>query len=402
MIDWGNVAAHRLQQIAQCSEPGPGVTRLPFTEHHRAALQHIRDWMKHAGLTVTLDDAGTMIGRHEAPGEVKTFLFGSHQDSVPEGGSYDGIMGVLLPCLAMEALGPAGRAALPVSIEVLAFADEEGVRFPTALMGPRALAGSFEMSALEGRDADGVTLAQAMSDFGLNPENIGSLRRDPTQILGYLETHIEQGPVLETLDRALGVVTAIAGIERHHIRLEGEAAHAGTSPMDMRRDALAGAAGIILAVEHEARAGKDLRATIGQLALRPGAVNAVPGQVKFPLELRAGDDRARLALRRAITVQAQDIAATRGLKLTTRQDYEQAAVPTDPGLSDLLDAAAGQAPMLLSGATHDASAMADLCPIAMLFLRCRNGVSHNPAEYASPSDMSAAIGCLVRFLQAMR
>lgn len=401
MTVWGNEAARRLEQIAQCSEPGAGVTRLPFTEHHGAALKHIRKWMELAGLTVTLDDAGTMIGRHDAPGDARTFLFGSHQDSVREGGAYDGIMGIVLPCLAMEALGVEGRASLPVSIEILAFADEEGVRFPTALMGPRALAGSFDQSALERCDTEGVTLARAITDFGLAPQRIASLRREPTQILGYLEAHIEQGPVLETLEQPLGVVTAIAGIERHHIRLEGEAAHAGTAPMDIRRDAVAGAAEIILAVESEARAGKDLRATVGQLALRPGAVNAVPGLVEFPIELRAGDDRDRIALRQAITARAKDIAASRELKLTMRQDYEQAAVPTDPELSAQLTAAAGQAPKLLSGATHDASAMADLCPIAMLFLRCRNGVSHNPAEYSSPSDMSVAVECLIRFLQKL-
>lgn len=399
-MNWGKIAQDRLADIARCSEAGAGVTRLPFTAQHREALDHIRVWMERAGLDVSLDNAGTMIGRYET-GKAETFLFGSHQDSVREGGRYDGIMGVLLPCLALEAMGWEGRKDLPCSIEVLAFADEEGVRFPTALMGPRALAGTFDQDVLGRRDADGISLEAAMRDFGLEPDRIQTLARDPARIAGYLECHIEQGPVLEAQDASLGLVTAIAGIERHYFTLKGEAAHAGTAPMALRKDALTGAAEIILATEQAARTAPDLRATIGQLTLRPGAINAVPGQVEFPVELRARRDSDRRDLRDEVLTRATEIANNRGLNLSTRHDYEQQAVPVDPHLAEKLARAAAHAPALMSGATHDASAMADLCPIAMLFIRCRSGLSHNPAEYASSDDMGAAVACLVRFIGNM-
>ena len=401
MTDWGALAQGWLDRLAQCSEPGPGVTRLPFTPQHRAALEVLTGLMQGAGLTVTRDAAGTLIGRRDGPDGAPTLLMGSHQDSVREGGAYDGAMGVVLPALALQKLQSDG-VSLPFAVEVLAFADEEGVRFPTALMGPRALAGTFDSAALEMCDAQGITLRRAMEDFGLAPDALPGLRRDPARTLGWLETHLEQGPVLEAGGQALGIVTAICGIERHSVVFSGMAAHAGTVPMHLRRDALAGAAEFILAVEALAQQTDGLLGNVGTLSLRPAVVNAVPGRAELTLELRAPLDATREQAARTLRDTAQKIAADRGLDVTLARSYSQRATPCDPALMGRLQAASQRcgvdAPGLASGATHDASAMADLCPIAMLFSRCKGGISHHPAEHVSPDDMAMAVTVLAETL----
>ncbi len=412
MIDWGAVADQRLAELAQISEPASnqdgdqkgsnqGVTRLPFTREHRAALTLLESWMLKAGLSVRLDDAGTLIGRQAGPRGAATLLMGSHQDSVRNGGAYDGIMGVLLPLMALEKLAHEG-VKLPFAVEILAFADEEGVRFPTALMGPRALAGSFDPAALDMQDNKGQSLQQAMQEFGLNPVAIPSLRRDASQILGYVETHIEQGPVLEQSGQALGVVTAICGIERHQVSLIGQTGHAGTLPMKGRRDALVAAAALISEVNRIACASDELRGTVGALQLWPGVVNAVPQQVNLTIELRSPDDGEREQAGQALQAFAGRIAEQHGLNLKMVRSYQQAAQACDTAmtakLASAVQATGNQGLRLPSGATHDASAMADLCPIAMLFVRCKEGVSHAPEEEASPADMGAAIDALCHFL----
>jgi allantoate deiminase len=241
-----------------------------------------------------------------------------------------------------------------------------------------------------------------MAGFGLDPDAITGLKRDPSGILGYLETHIEQGPVLEAEQQALGIVSAICGIERHPVVLTGETGHAGTLPMRMRRDALVGAAELITEVDRTARAEPGLLGTVGTLDVAPGAVNAVPREVRTTVELRAPDDSLRERAGQAITEFARQMAQARGLRLDMSRSYHQPAAPCDPELSDRLSAAVraagGKGLRLASGATHDASAMADLCPITMLFVRCRDGVSHRPEEHASASDMGAAIDAIAAFL----
>ncbi|MCC5988175.1 MAG: M20 family metallo-hydrolase [Pararhodobacter sp.] len=397
--DWGALAASWIDRLAAISEPGPGVTRLPFTQEHRAVLPLLAELMESAGLAVAMDDAGTLIGRREGPAGAPTLLMGSHHDSVRQGGAYDGAMGVVLPVLALKALG---EHALPFAVEVLAFADEEGVRFPTALMGPRALAGTFDMAALDLADDDGITLAQAMRDFGLNPDALPALKRDPAGVLGWIECHIEQGPVLEAEAEALGVVTAICGIERHSVSFTGQAAHAGTMPMEMRRDALAAAAELVLEVETRARETEGLLATVGTLKVLPGAVNAVPGGVEMNVEIRAPEDSIREQAGIALTAQAQQIAKARKLEIAMQRTYAQPATPCDKALQEALvqaiRATGGRGLRLPSGATHDTSAMADLCPVALLFLACRDGVSHNPAEYCAPQTMASAVRALAELL----
>ena len=398
----GAEAARWTRRLATVSEPGPGVTRLPFTDEHRAVLPVLTELMEGAGLQVRLDAAGTLIGRREGPAGAPVLLMGSHQDSVRQGGAFDGAMGIVLPVLALQALG---EAELPFAVEVLAFADEEGVRFPTALMGPRVLAGTFDPAALELADEGGVSLRRAMEGFGLDPTALGALRRDPAQVLGWIECHIEQGPVLETEGEALGVVTAICGIERHAVRITGAAAHAGTMPMALRRDALAAAAELVLAVEARARETEGLLATVGALRVIPGVVNAVPGAVEMTVEVRAPEDAVREIAGQALTARAAEIAEARGLELEMRRTYAQTATPCDPGLQEALAAAirqgGGRGLRLASGATHDTSAMADLCPVVMLFLACRDGISHNPAEHCAPETMGRAIAALASALAAL-
>ncbi|SFC66756.1 M20 family metallo-hydrolase [Tropicimonas isoalkanivorans] len=399
--DLGARAAEMLAEAAAISEAGSGVTRLPFTGEHRRANDLVAGWMREAGLEVRRDAAGTLIGRRlgTSPG-AGTFLMGSHQDSVRGGGAYDGIMGVLLPILALERLGD---VALPFDVEVLAFADEEGVRFPTALIGPRALAGTIDLSVLDMQDRSGIHLREALSGFG-DPDALGSIARDPSTVLGFLETHIEQGPLLEAEDHPVGIVTAIAGIERHAVRIVGRAAHAGTTPMGLRQDALCAAAELVTGVERICRETPEAVGTIGHLDIAPNVVNAVPAEASATVELRSSDDDVRTNVRVQVEALAREAAERRGCTLAMERTYQQPARACDPGLRRELEravTAAGLTPFsLMSGATHDASAMADLCPVAMLFVRCREGISHHPDEFAAPEDMGQAIDVLYHFLRA--
>ena len=403
-MNWGQLATDRLSGIAKCSVDTVGVTRFPFTPQHAAALDVIRSWMSQAGLQMHMDAAGTLIGRKQGPEGAPTFLIGSHQDSVRNGGRYDGIMGVVIGCLALEKLAADG-VELPFSVEILAFADEEGVRFPTALMGPRALAGTFDPNVLAMTDSDGVSLRDALAGFGGEPDRITSLARDPARTLGYLEVHIEQGPVLEAQDTALGLVTGICGIERNTVTFTGDTGHAGTVPMDRRRDALVAASDFISTIHDAAKKVADLRATIGALSLHPNVVNAIPRAVELTLEIRALNDTVRHDFARFARSVGADISDSRHVGFTLERTYEQPAVPCSGDLIDALsvatEAICPTAPRLPSGATHDASAMADLCPISMLFVRCKDGVSHKPEEFATSDDMGAAIQSVAAFLRAL-
>ncbi|APX88533.1 Zn-dependent hydrolase [Brevirhabdus pacifica] len=403
-MDYGKLAEARLSEIAGMSATGPGVTRLPWTAEHRRAIGHITSWMQDAGLDVSLDAAGTLIGRTPGMAGRPALLLGSHQDSVRSGGRFDGIMGVAVACLAVRRLADEG-VQLPFAVEVLAFADEEGVRFPTALIGPRALAGSFDPTVLEMRDAEGVSMGQAMEGFGLDPGQIPALARRQQDVVGYLEAHIEQGPVLEAADRSLGVVTAICGISRHSVTFEGETGHAGTVPMEGRRDALVAAARFIAAVSDAAAGLEECRATVGKIEAKPGVVNAIPSRVDLTLELRAPTDDMRLAFHAKAQRLGDEIAAESGVSVTLSQTYEQPAVACAPGIKAALTKGmtASQLPLtsLPSGATHDASAMADLCPVGMLFVRCKGGISHRPDEHASAVDMGDAIRVLAETIKVL-
>ena len=402
----GRRAMALLEAAARHSATDRGVTRFFLDEHHAAVLPLIRGWMEDAGLEVRLDDAGTLIGRAEGSDpSAPVLITGSHQDSVREGGMFDGMMGVVLPIVALAELRRRG-VILPCPVEVVAFGDEEGARFPTTLVGSRALAGTFDPAALAVRDPDGVSLAEALRKFGLDPDGIVRLARDPARVLAWVETHIEQGPVLEATGLPVGVVTAMSGIERHEVLIEGKAGHAGTVPMTMRHDALAAGAEIVLLLERLCRESDDmLVGVVGRIGIEPGTVNVIPGACSLIVELRSPADERRREARARLLDGIAAIAAARGVRIDAKLTYEAGAVACAPWLQDALGRAVREIGIeerrLHSGAGHDGLAMNDLCPIGMLFVRCREGLSHHPDEHVEVADLDAAVRVLMRFFETL-
>ena len=372
----------RCAALGEISEQGFLLRRFG-TDAMRRANELVGGWMREAGLEVRVDPLGNLIGRL-GDGD-RTLMLGSHLDTVRDAGRYDGPLGVLVALAAVERLGE----PLPFAIEVVGFADEEGVRFGTAYLGSAAVAGRFQVEWLGLHDDDGVALAQLLE------QDPAAAARDPADLLGYVEVHIEQGPVLERLGEPVGVVTAIAGQSHATVRFAGEAGHAGTVPMDARRDALAAAAEWVLAVEAAGRPG--LVATVGRLEVDPGARNVIPGAATLTLDLRHPDDDERGAAVAALRGQAERIASARGMELEW-EDAGWEAVAMDERLTALLGEGL---PRLPSGAGHDAAMMASITPAAMLFVRCRGGISHNPAESVEEADVAVAIDVLERFLHAV-
>ena len=395
------IVIERCHYLARCSEETGAITRPFASEAMRCAQEVAGDWMREAGMVVRSDNVGNLRGRFEGAGET-TLLLGSHLDSVRNAGKYDGPLGVAVAIAAVKRLHDAARR-LPFAIEVLAFADEEGLRFGSTYLGSRAVAGTFDLADLDRIDADGVTMRDAIRVFGGDPERIEDDRWSGERPLGYCEVHIEQGPVLEARNLAVGVVSAIAGQERHRITFTGEAAHAGTTPMNKRRDALVAASVFVQAVEGYAGSSDGLVATVGQLEVRPGAANVVPGEVTLSLDVRHADDALRLMASRRLLDVAAEIAKRRGVGLKTNQISEDATVPCSRRLVSSLSQAVRDLghPVveLASGAGHDAAAMSTLTEVGMLFVRCKGGVSHNPAESVTTEDVAVAIDVLSQFLE---
>ncbi|MED5544562.1 allantoate amidohydrolase [Novosphingobium decolorationis] len=379
-----------------------GLYRGYLTPAYAAAQEALTGWMEEAGMKVRRDAAANLIGRYEASRpDAPALMIASHLDSVRDGGAYDGPLGIMLGIECVAALNTKGRR-FPFAIEVYAFGDEEGSRFPAAMLTSRAVAGTLERGALDIADGDGVTLAEAGVDLGAYL----TARRARGEIFAYLEAHIEQGPVLEANGLAVGTVTGIAAQLRYAITLKGLAGHAGTSAMPLRRDPLPGAAQMVLAAEELAAADmSDAVATVGRIEALPGAPNVIPGEVRFTLDVRAGDVRRRNRVAEAILTRCQAIAAARALDLDVACIHDLPPSPCDEGLMELLDAAhesAGQRVFrLVSGAGHDAMNMGALCPTAMLFLRCRGGISHNPAEHVEPADAQVALAVMLGFLDRL-
>lgn len=382
------------------------LTRRFLTSAHAAALDALSGWMSEAGMSVRRDAAANLIGRYEGetPG-AKALIIGSHIDSVRNGGRYDGPMGIMLGIDVVDALHRAGRR-LPFAVEVVAFGDEEGSRFPASMSCSRAIAGTLDPAALTMTDPDGASVAQALSAFGGDPTNIASAARRPEDVLGFLEAHIEQGPVLEAEGLALGVVTVIAAQKRLMVRIAGMAGHAGTTPMALRKDPGPAAAEALLALERICRAGADgLVGTVGRMTALPGAFNVIPGVVEFSMDIRAETSATRDAAVEAITAEVQAIAKARGLTATVTLMQALAESPCDPSLMALLDESLTDlglpARRLPSGAGHDAMVMAALCPTAMLFIRCEGGVSHNPAEAVTGADCALAARAMLTFIDKL-
>ena len=390
----------RCNEFAAFSEEEGCITRRFATPALRQAGEAVREWMEAAGLDTRRDAVGNVIGRL-GDGDRRTLLIGSHIDTVRDAGRYDGTLGVLIGISSLELLHDRG-AVLPYAVEVIAFADEEGARFGTSYLGSRAFVGSFDESWLERRDADGVTMRRALGPFGGSPEKIPACRRDPADLLGYFEVHIEQGPTLESEGVSLGVVTAIAGQTGATVTFRGLAGHAGTVAMSLRRDALTAAAEWILATETLARDTDGLVATVGRLSLEPGVGNVIPGQATLSLDLRHAEDPVRIKVGAELRRRAEAIAASRGQALEWRS-HETAAVSLSPELAQRLSeaVAATDQPVvrLPSGAGHDAALVSTSAPAAMLFVRCAGGVSHNPAESVTVEDVAAAIDATTSFLE---
>lgn len=398
-----------LARLSRISDAPDATTRLFLSPAHREAAAFVAHLMREAGLETPggsgLDAFATVVGRRACGRpDAPLLLLGSHIDTVRNAGAYDGTLGVLAAIEAMRRIAAAGTA-LACDVEVLAFGDEEGVRWATTLGGSRAIAGTFDPTVLEARDADGVSIGEALAAWGLEGRGAVSLRRD--RAVAFVELHIEQGPVLERAGAPLGVVTAVNGASRFAAGFTGQAGHAGTVPMGLRRDALAGAAAAVLAVRDVARTGgADLVATVGRLEVAPGSANTIPGEARFTIDVRAPQDAARHAAVAAIEARLHAIAAAEALGFDWRRTHAADALACDgaimAGLARAI-AAGGDTPVHLpSGAGHDAMAMAALCPVGMMFVRCRGGISHHPDEHVDPGDAERAVAALVRFLEGFR
>ena len=394
----------RCDALAALSEDAGRLTRTYLTPQHRAAGEMVAGWMRDAGMEARFDALGNVVGRYAAADpDAPVLVTGSHMDTVVDAGRYDGIFGIVSPIACVADLH-ARRRRLPYTLEVVAFGDEEGVRFGVSMLGSRALAGRFDMAALDRRDANGVSLREALVGFGGDPGAIGTLARHG--IAAYVETHIEQGPVLLDAGLPVGVVTSIAGGVRLRARVEGVAGHAGTVPMPARQDALAAAAEMVLAIErHCAERADALVGTVGKLAVAGGgAINVIPGAVEFTVDLRSGDDARRRAAQTAIEAECRAIAARRRVTLAWEPFFELAAAPCDARLqaqwADAIAAHGVPVRRLPSGAGHDAMQVAAIAPVAMLFVRCGNGgVSHNPRETLAAEDAELATSVFLHFLE---
>ena len=385
----------RADHLARWSDMPGGLTCAYLTPAHRATAKQLRQWMVEAGLRASVDALNNVVGRwaSDEP-DAKTLIVGSHYDTVRDAGRYDGRLGILLPIAVAARLKTEGRT-LPFHLEVIAFAEEEGVRFGTTYLGSSAVAGRFDPAALAATDKDGITVAEALRDAGLPADEIPDAARRPEDLLGYLEIHIEQGPVLLNAGLPLGVVTAIAGAVRRKLTITGETGHAGTVPMAYRRDAAAAAAEIVLAVEKICGSMPGLVGTVGQLAVPEGAVNVIPGRCELSLDIRAGDDRARDDALADVEREIAAIAARRKVAIDSVDLLRASAVTCAPAMlkriADAVVKAGVPVHSLPSGAEHDAVMFGGVTDVGMLFVRCGNGgISHNPRETMTADDAELA------------
>jgi allantoate deiminase len=402
----GEIVA-RIDELGKISETPEHLTRIFLTKEHRAAAGLILDWMRSAGMRAHLDAIGNVCGRYEGarPG-LPCLMLGSHYDTVRDAGKWDGPLGLITAISCVGDLDRRGKR-LPFAVEVTGFADEEGIRFASTLLGSRAVAGTFDESVLGTRDRAGISMRDALTTFGLDPEHTGAAARARRELHAYLELHIEQGPVLEQHNLAVGVVTAISGATRLAVSMTGMAGHAGTVPMTLRRDALAGAAECIVAIEEFCRTDQGgLVGTVGYINAMPGATNVIPGQVSFTIDIRAPTDAHRKLAVSDIARQIEKIARRRELALQIDVTHENRTVPCAPWLkAQVAEAVAAEGFRVFelpSGAGHDGMAMIDIADVAMVFVRCRGGISHHPDEHVDAADADAGARVLLRLVENFR
>jgi len=397
-VDYQQLAAEimeRCEILGRISADPDHLVRVHLTAEHKIAANRVEEWMQRAGLQTWTDAAGNVCGRNGfGRGGAPALLLGSHIDTVPDAGKYDGPLGVLLAIAVAELINNSG-SGLDVPLELVAFSDEEGTRFGNGLSGSYALAGAFEPAWWDYTDADGITFRQAAIDYGLDPDKINDAARRPDELVGYLEAHIEQGPLLEDADLALGVVSSIATGTRHTVIITGQAGHAGGTPYDRRHDALVGASELVVRIEQICSTGGTI-GTVGRLQVHPGGVNVIPGRVEFSLDLRAETSPQREAALAEIEAAAAEIAGRRGLGWEIEQFYTSHETTCAPWLQEAIAAgirATGQteAPMIWSRAGHDGMAIDKITDIAMLFIRCAGGISHAPQESVTVGDVALAL-----------
>jgi allantoate deiminase len=391
-----------IEALAAISAEPDRLVRLYLTPEHKQAADLVAEWMRRVGLSVRMDAAATVHGflpaGKDGPRSSRRLLVGSHIDTVIDAGKYDGPLGVIAGILAVEELRARG-ILLPFGLEILAFGDEEGVRFPKTLIGSSAVAGALEPATLELTDARGETVRNALLRFGCDPAAIPAEACNRADVVGYVELHIEQGPLLERWDEPLGAVIAIAAQSRHRIRIAGEAGHAGTVPMAFRHDALAAAAEFISVVEEVA--GDNLVMTVGEISVSPGAVNVIAGSALLSLDVRASSDEVRALAVETVRGRARQIGARRGVVIGVETVHEKPVARCAPRLRGTIAAVISgltgrKPPELMSGAGHDGLAMAHLTDIGMIFVRCRAGISHNPLEHVTVADLGYAVEALIR------
>jgi allantoate deiminase len=402
MLDPGRIM-ERCEALARHSELPGGLTRVFLSPEQRAATDKVLAWMREAGMQAKLDAIGNAAGRYEGerPG-LPCLMLGSHLDTVRDAGKYDGMLGVISAIECISFLHSKNKR-LPFAIEVIGFGDEEGVRFGTTLLGSRAVAGIFDLGVLKAKDPQGKTMADALREFGLDPDGIPKLGRKKGQVLAYAELHIEQGPVLEAEGLPVGVVTAINGFSRLRVTLRGAAGHAGTVPMKLRRDALAATAECVLAVERIARGHPELVGTVGRLEAKPGAINVIPGEVMFTVDVRAPQDGLRNDAVSSIRSEIQNIAKNRNLQCEIETLQEFGVTACAPRLMEQMDRAVAsqgfKVRRLPSGAGHDGMALGAIADICMLFVRCKGGISHSPLESITQDDAAAGVRVLMSFIE---
>ncbi len=397
IMEWADV-------IGAWSDDDDGLTCAYMTIAHRKTAVQLATWMREAGMEIAIDAVGNVVGRYlsDKP-NAKTLMTGSHYDTVCNGGKYDGREGILLPIAVVKHLHQRGER-LPFHLEIVGFCEEEGVRFKSTFLGSNAIAGRFDMTLLDKTDADGITMRAALQDAGHDVNQITAIARNPADLLGFVEVHIEQGPVLLERGLPVGIVSSIAGSCRYMIDLTGVASHAGTTPMTMRKDAAAAAAEIILYVEKRCAQAPSLVGTVGQLQVPHGSVNVIPGACRLSLDVRAADDGTRNAAVADILGEIDAICARRNIEAKLELLMKAPAVPCAPRLMRQLSAAVERAGMppfeLSSGAGHDAMAIAAITDVAMLFTRCGNGgISHNPLETMTADDAEISAQVLLDFLR---
>ncbi len=400
--DAGLRILQRCDQLATISAPSSGVTRLYLTAEHRKAAELLQNWMIEAGMSARIDEVGNVIGKYASQsGNGPYLMLGSHFDSVIDAGKYDGPLGVITAIDCVARLKEVNKR-LPIGLEVVAFGDEEGTRFATALAGSSAITGSFGDAHFNAKDSHGISVEEALKHFGLDPSKVPHAAHSSTDVIGYVEVHIEQGPVLEAESKPVGVVTGIFGQTRAKVTFKGAPNHAGTVPMRLRHDPLLAACEFCLVVERVAKSHSDTVATVGQFLALPGAMNIIPGAVELSIDVRSALDGVRTSCFDEIVASGQSIARKRGVEFDAKKLIDLNACPCSPVLVEKISSAIqslGERPLLMpSGAGHDGMAMSKLTDIGMIFVRCDRGISHSPEESVKIEDVSVAAEVMYKLI----